>query len=277
MHFSVGSDTGTATVDADGHLHGTITVGGSESLGSNPILVTLGSTTVSVPFTVVPVDSFTGRCTGQVALGTISPALTDATQVGVTVKARLLQDLSAHTLLAGSCSAPVRKGDPIHPAGGPLTTLTPKSTALSVSGNASCASAADDPNAAAAWPLNGKITWTMRELDDRGKAYQIQAAISIAGSDEAAPDVVDVQGIVLKGPGVGALVGGTVWEDPVSKTGGGTGYNTGYELDLANATGCSDATPGNATISTIMLGGGGASSTSLLGSTATGITFTLGE
>ena len=53
LAFSSGSDIGTATVDAAGNLSGTLYVGQSESAGSNPIIVTQGSTSVAVDFTVV--------------------------------------------------------------------------------------------------------------------------------------------------------------------------------------------------------------------------------
>jgi hypothetical protein len=52
IRFTHGSDTGTASVNAFGNLSGSIAVGSTEPAGSDPILVTLGSTTVTVPFTV---------------------------------------------------------------------------------------------------------------------------------------------------------------------------------------------------------------------------------
>jgi YVTN family beta-propeller protein len=57
LKFTVGSDVGTASVDASGNLTGTISVGSTEPLGSNPIIATVGSTTVSIPFTVTPVPT----------------------------------------------------------------------------------------------------------------------------------------------------------------------------------------------------------------------------
>jgi hypothetical protein len=218
-----------------------------------------------------------GQCAGSIALGTVAPSLADATQVGVTLKTKLLKDLGTKTALAGDCSAIVRPGDSIHPAGGLISPLTPKAMAASLVGNASCADASDDPNAAAGWPLNGKITWTMSQLNELGKPYQIQADVSVSGTSSAGADVVDVGGIVLKGAAIGARVGGTLWEDPVVRSTGASGYNTGYGLDLANATACGDSTAGNASISTVMIGGGGSTATSLMGNNAEGITFTLGE
>lgn len=222
-----------------------------------------------------------GGCGGQVALGTITPALGDQTQIGVVAKTKLLKDLTTKTAIAGDCSSAVRPGDPIHPAGGLVSPLTPKAEAASLLGNASCANGATaqaaDATAAAAWPLNGKITYTMTQLNALGKPYAIQADIEGLGFNPAGPDLLDVGGIVLKGAAVGAIVSGNIWFDPVAKTGGSSGYNTGYELDLTNALGCADGTPGNASIGTVLVGGGGASSTSLLGSTASGPVFSLGE
>jgi hypothetical protein len=222
-----------------------------------------------------------GGCGGQVGLGTITPALTDQTQIGVVVKTKLLKNLTTKAAITGSCDTASRPGDPINPAGGAVS-LHPKAMAASLLGNASCAAGssatAADATKAAAWPLNGKITYTMTELNALAKPWQIQADVAILGfNTSAGPDVVDIGGIVLKGAAVGAIVGGNLWQDPVTKTGGATGYNTGYELDVAAGTGCADGTANNASISTVMLGGGGTSATSLLGSTATGPQFTLGE
>lgn len=118
----------------------------------------------------------------------------------------------------------------------------------------------------------------MTQLNALAKPFAIQADVEALGFNAAAgPDVLDIGGIVLKGAGVGAIVSGNIWFDPVAKTGGPSGYNTGYELDLAQALGCADGTPNNATIGTILSGGGGGSSTSLLGSSASGAVFSLGE
>lgn len=221
-----------------------------------------------------------GGCQGAVLLGTITPALGDQTQIGVVAKTKILKDLTTKTAIGGTCATASRPGDPINPPGGAVL-LNPKAEAASLSGNASCANGATamaaDANAAAAWPLNGKITWTMTQLNALAKPWQIQADVEALGFSPTGPDVLDIGGIVLKGAAVGAIVSGNIWFDPVSKTGGPTGYNTGYELDLTNALGCADGTPNNASIATVLVGGGGASSTSLLGSSATGAQFSLGE
>jgi hypothetical protein len=227
-----------------------------------------------------------GGCGGSVFLGTfynsagVLTPLGDQTAIGTTVKTKLLKDQTTKVAIAGDCSTAVRPGDPIHPAGGLVSPLTPKAISAKLVGNASCASGAGipvDATAAAAWPLNGKVTWTMTQLNDLAKPYQIQADIAVLGFDPLQADVIDVGGIVLKGAAVGATVTGSVWFDPVAKTGGPTGYNTGYELDLAQAAGCADGTAGNAAISQVLSGGGGGTSTSLLGSTANGMSFSLGE
>jgi alpha-tubulin suppressor-like RCC1 family protein len=54
LRFTTGTDAGTATVDVNGILNGTIVVGASEALGSNPIVVTSGATSATIPFTVLP-------------------------------------------------------------------------------------------------------------------------------------------------------------------------------------------------------------------------------
>jgi hypothetical protein len=52
VHFSSGGDIAGATLDGSGNLIASISVGPTEAFGSNPIIVTQGSTVVTVPFTV---------------------------------------------------------------------------------------------------------------------------------------------------------------------------------------------------------------------------------
>lgn len=66
-------------------------------------------------------------------------------------------------------------------------------------------------------------------------------------------------------------------QDLVSKSGGNSGYNTGYEFNFNAAVYCEDDTPGNASVSQVLTGGGGASSFSLRGFETTGIRFQLGK
>jgi len=221
-----------------------------------------------------------GGCGGAVMLGTLTPGITDQTQLGVTAKTKVLKDLTSKAAIGGSCGTAVRPGDPIQPAGGPVA-FSVKSIAAKLVGNASCANGATaqaaDATAAAAWPLNGKITYTGTTTNALAKPWQIQADIVALGFDPAQLDVLDIGGIVLKGAAVGATVGGSIWFDPVAKTGGPTGYNTGYEVDIASAAGCADGTPNNATLTNVLIGGGGASTNSLIGGTAAGLTFSLGQ
>jgi hypothetical protein len=54
-------------------------------------------------------------------------------------------------------------------------------------------------------------------------------------------------------------------------------YNTGYNVDLTDALGCADSTPGNANITAVLSSGGGTHNVSPLGGTASGIAFQFGE
>jgi hypothetical protein len=54
-------------------------------------------------------------------------------------------------------------------------------------------------------------------------------------------------------------------------------YDTGYLLDISGAVGCQDTTPGNGTITTVLVGGGGASASSILGGTGSGLIFSFGQ
>lgn len=226
-----------------------------------------------------------GSCGGSVDLIKLKPALGDQTQVGLKASGGLAKDQTTKTAIAGSCSAPARPGDSHIPQ--PSGALTPKAQAVSLLGNASCASGASaiaaDATAAFQWPLNGKITWTMTQtyadlVTTLVHPYKIQAGVVLLGFNPGFQDVVDVGGLILTGLAPGASVTGQIWEDPVSKTGGASGYNTGYELDLTNALGCADGTPNNASIAQVLSGGGGASNTSLLGSSpVNGLSFTVGE
>ena len=113
-----------------------------------------------------------------------------------------------------------------------------------------------------------------------GEALSDPGYVSVRGNNvTAGPDVFDIGGVAAKGPAFGATIGGNIWEDPVAvDSTPPSGYNTGYSLsDIGPALGCADGTPNNAAITTIMSGGGGASTASLLGSNAVGATFTLGE
>jgi hypothetical protein len=229
-----------------------------------------------------------GSCGGQVGLATLTPAITDQTQLNVVIKTKLLKDVTTKTAISGDCSSASRPGDPINPAGGLVTPLTPKAVAASLLGNTGCASGATaqavDATAAAQWSPNGKITFTMTQFNALAKPWQIQGDIAFLGADPSQPtgDVINVGGIVLKGAAVGATISGGIWQAPATLLPKGDPgqpgvYNTGYGLDLASALGCADNTPNNATIGTTLFGGGGSSATSPLGSTASGLIFSLGQ
>lgn len=240
-----------------------------------------------------------GSCTGQVSLVKISSpvkgvGLTDQTVRNVKVAGALAKDQTSKLVVngGGTCNGIYRAGDkhvPAPPVGGGNTTVAATglvSQSISLLGNASCANGAAavavDATVADAYPLTGKITqkWTSTFTDlltASPKNYASQSAITLLGFNPTLPDVVDVGGLVLSGVNAGANVSGDIWEDPVAKTGGASGYNTGYELDLASAAGCADTTVNNANLAIVLSGGGGASGTSLLGSTTSGLTFKTGE
>jgi len=250
-------------------------------------------------------ETIVGQCGGGVQLVKLSTAvkgvgLTDSTQRGIKVSGALAKDQTSKTAIAGSCSGVYRAGDTHVPTPAPgggnlvLNTLTPKAQSLALLGNATCAQAPEvDPNSADAYPLNGKVTWTFNEtytdlLTASPKNYKMQADIALLGIAQHGDgaDVVEVGGIVLSGVNAGAALTtfaadgafkSSIWEDPVAKTGGASGYNTGYELDLGPAVGCVDGNPNTANILQVLTGGGGASATSLLGSTANGLIFSFGE
>ena len=241
-----------------------------------------------------------GGCSGSVSLVKLSSpvkgvGLTDQTARSVKAAGGLAKDQTTKAIVngGGSCSGIYRAGDKHVPSPAPgggstiLSTLTPLSQATSLLGNSGCANGATaqavDATAADAYPLNGKVTWKFSQtyvdlLTAAPKNFTMQAGVTLLGFNPGlGPDVVDLGGVVLTGVNAGANVGGNIWEDPVAKTGGASGYNTGYELDLAGAAGCADGTSGNANITIVLSGGGGASATSLLGSATTGLTFTTGE
>jgi hypothetical protein len=272
--FTIDSDT-QITATSPAHAAGTVDVTVTSPGGTS-------ATSANDEFTYTSTGggpTVVGDCSGQVLLGAVSPSLTDATQRGVKITGALAAVQHTTTKIGGTCNASPRTGDPKMPP--PSGTLHPKAVGLSLLGNASCSTPTNDSNAADAYPLNGKITWTMTEqytdpTTNLVHSYKIQAAIAVLGTGAGGPDVEDVSGIVLTGLAPGALVHGDIWQDPVVKTGGASGYNTGYTLDMTNANACADATAGNALIKKVLIGGGGTSSSSLLGSTTAGVRFELG-
>jgi hypothetical protein len=278
--FNVDSDT-QITAGSPAHAAGTVDVTVTTAGGTS-------ATSANDQFTFTTAGgggpTLVGTCTGQVLLATPNPALTDVTQNGVKINGALasVQHTSPVQKIGGRCDASPRPGDPHVPA--PTGDLHPKAESFALLGNTSCAPPAVDPNASQAYAENGKVTWTMNEtyvdpITNLSHSYKIQADIAVLGTGQNGngPDVEDIQGIVLTGLAPGAIVRGTIWQDPVIKTGGATGFNTGYEVDNAGVTACADATAGNALIKKLMIGGGGTSATSLIGSSTEGVKFEIGE
>jgi len=260
-----------------------------------------------------------GTCVGAVSFVKLSSptkgvGLTDRVVDGVKAAGSLAKDQTTKQVVngGGNCTGHVRPGDPHNP--GHLNTdapiaLTAKSQATALLGNASCGQdtspgvgdQSQDANYTTHnYPLTGKVTWTFNQtyldpVTNSTKPYKMQADLSITGiaANGDGVDVISAAGIVLSGVNAGATLAtfatagaahASIWEDPVSKTGGASGYNTGYELDVHAAAGCVDGltggetgTVGNANILQVLTGGGSTSTTSLLGSPANGFIFEFGQ
>ncbi len=235
------------------------------------------------------VDTPAGGCTGSVSLGKLVPGLGDQTNP-VVVTTALMSDFSTGApvgaKLGGYCAGLLV---PFNNLGGPVPgILTPKASASKLTGVSGCASnpaaIAADATYANRFALTGKETITMSQLDGLLKPWQIQAYLTIKGFVPGSLDVIEITGLIAKGPSVGATVSGTLYEDPVSKFGPISpvgpglpvgsrpfGYN-GYGLDIltGNPLGCTDGIAGNASITQVQVGDG----LSLLGNPASGLTFT---
>jgi large repetitive protein len=72
VKFVAGSDVGTAVVDGSGNLTGSIAVGASEIVGSNPIIVTQNGLSLPIPFTVLASTNSGGGTSGHGAC-TVTP------------------------------------------------------------------------------------------------------------------------------------------------------------------------------------------------------------
>jgi hypothetical protein len=266
--------------------------------GAGSLLMATGLLAVAAPAAHGTVTTV-GSCGGAVQLVKLSSpvkgvGLGDQTTRSIKIAGALAKDQTSKQLVngGGTCSGIYRAGDkhvPAPPVGSGntvLSTLNALSQSVSLLGNVSCANGAPaiavDANASDAYPATGKITWKFSQqytdlLTSSPKNYAMQADVVLLGFDPSQLDVVDIGGIGLTGVNAGANVSGQIWEDPVAKTGGGSGFNTGYELDVASAAGCADTTPNNANLTIVLSGGGGASTTSLLGGTASGLSFKTGE
>ena len=288
----------------------TLKLKGKLLAGASALAMASGLIGVAAPAAHAVVTPTGGCANGVSFVKLTSPTkgvgLTDRTVDGVKATGGLAKDQTTKAVIGGTCTGHWRPGDahnPGHLNTDPAINLTPKAQATALLGNASCGQGADqtgDTNYTAhTWVLNGKITWTFNEtyfdpVAVATKPYKMQADVSLIGiaANGDAADVVSLGGIVLSGVNAGATLSTfatagaahtSIWEDPVVKTGGASGYNTGYELDLGSAAGCADGlqpgetgTVGNANILQV-LAGGGPLAPSLLGSPANGILFEFGQ
>jgi hypothetical protein len=209
----------------------------------------------------------------------------------------LARNRLTHAAITGNCSGATDPADKHMPELGTLSTLTPKTASISLSGSTSCAvggGTSVDGSAALAYPVHGKITWiffqTYNDLvSGFPKPYKMQADIAVLGlnadnGNNLTNDVYDVSGIVLSGVNAGGVVGGAVWQDPAVKVSGGfsSWHDTGYTVDLQNSLNCADGSAGNANIRAELIGGGGLDQSPLgqvlgSGGNAAGLLFTAGE
>jgi hypothetical protein len=242
-----------------------------------------------------------GTCGGGVVLGKVNPGLTD-TPTNETVTTAVLKDTTTKAAIGGTCNNMVQNAQDTALNGAPPASISIGSIATKLIGTASC-----QAGETGVYPLTGKQTTSSvtTQLNNLGKKWQLQAYVTIQGFDPSALDVVDVTGLVSKGLSVGAVETATYWENPVVKgvdpEGDGTNnptadganhnddniFNTGYSVDdnyaLNVLVGCLSGSPegevsqANA-ITSVAIGGGGATAASpLLGSTANGASFALGQ
>jgi hypothetical protein len=242
-----------------------------------------------------------GTCTGAAVLGKVTPGLIDAPQNEVVTTA-VLKDTTTKAAIGGTCNNLVQDAQDTTLNGPAPAVIHPSAIATKLVGTASCQSGQTP-----VYPLTGKqsISSATTELTLLGKKWQIQAYITIEGFSPSALDVVDVSGLVAKGLSVGAVETAHYWENPVVKSldpeGNGTNnptadganhnddniFNTGYSVDdnyaLNVLVGCLSGSPANEiapanAITQVAIGGGGATALSpLLGSSASGASFALGE
>jgi hypothetical protein len=136
----------------------------------------------------------------------------------------------------------------------PLTTTSGPSAALAkisgtTAGTATCNRADPGINGdyPQAYPLNGKLIYKYGQNDALAKQIQNQFYVRL-GSDPADTDIthITVTGIVIKGPGVGGTVGGTLAF--------GASYAPTKNLNLLDCT--ADGTPpaaGNASLASLII------------------------
>jgi hypothetical protein len=241
-----------------------------------------------------------GTCTGALVFGKITPALTDAEQ-NVTITTSLAKDTTTKAAIGGTCNNLVQDAQDTVLNGAPPAVIHPSAIATKLTGTFSCQS--DETG----YPLTGKqtISSATNELTALGKKWQIQAYITIQGFDPGGLDLVDVHGLVAKGLSVGAVETAVYWENPAVKgtdpegdginnpTADGANhsddnfFNSGYSVDdvfaLNTLVDCLAGSavgqiPPTSGVALMALGGGGATTLSpILGSSASGASFSLGE
>jgi len=196
------------------------------------------------------------------------------------VSGKLTKDLNTKAVNGGTCSGFIDWTAPGPPIGPSATEATTKES-VKLSGAASCSTTATapgvdpgDPAAAAAYPLSGKLSIATA-------SQSLSAYVHLIG---ITGDVASVGGTVTKGASVGAVVSGTLWEDPAVKMlKTDVGYpgigNSGYTIDpnsLVELFGCADGTPNTVTppgVTLVFLGDG---FSPLFGSPASGLSFNFG-
>jgi hypothetical protein len=258
---------------------------------------------LSIGFALLPASAdvtsgplFLGGCGGSLVKGTFNPPLTDQSASTTLTLTPARNPKTGQILDDGACTEvyALNPGNNsfIIPGGGLTGTLK---------GDLSCADtpaaiAAITPSPGVPYPeptLSGNVVWHISltaALNDSGviSVLGLNRNSSHVGSLTAS-DVFDLGGIMRNGQDRGAVMSGTWWADPVVKAPIGTDpattpYGTGYVFDSTNAAGCGDSTLANASISTVLIGGGGLSAvqggvtnTSLIGSHAGGISRYNGE
>jgi len=208
-----------------------------------------------------------GGCSGTQFLATIVPPLPQAATSVVaslkTAKTGLVvwgPGFGSSLTTTGNASCSIGAG----PGAGSWTDVQ---VSAKLAGVASCDPASPDPSQ---YPLNGKL-----KLAYALKTLSSQAYVRVTGFDPVpGPDVIGLTGILTKGAGAGSTLSGEVFFDPVVKLltdpdGAGPIAKGNYAFDNSQIlTACGAG--GNAI--GLVFGGDGPS---LLGSVATGLSFTL--
>jgi hypothetical protein len=248
-----------------------------------------------------------GSCTGALVLGKVNPGLTDA-PANLVITTSVLKDTTTKAAIGGTCNGTTLNNQDKALQGTPPASISVGAVATKLVGTATCQSIGPDgvTPVPGTYPLTGKQTTSSvsTQLNNLGKKWQMQAYITIQGFDPSALDVVDVTGLVAKGLDVGAVETATYWENPVVKgldpegdttnnpAADGANHNddnilnSGYSVDdnfaLNTLVKCLGGTPvgeiPSPGVTLVAIGGGGATTLSpILGSSAAGASFALGQ